>query len=442
MPFPIDVSRPFRYPSELRRLAEAVHYAGDYDETRWVEWKSTLDLTAVEGIRHAAKQILGFANREPKVAAAWAQGHAYLVIGVSPKILKGVTPVDPERLVSSIQPYVGGEIAWTPEYIQVDHTDILVIIVEPPRPGDAIHLLRKDLDKYRAGTVFIRRPGQTVQADVDEMRALQRRLLAGTAQIELVIEPVHPMIEARPDFQALTDNWIARERARRLSAHHKPEATEDGSASSSSIVRFVGKESRTLEQYSVEIDSYLDKAREALMARSVWRLARHEPAMLTLQMANHTGRNFTQVQVVLTIDKRSARGFDEDLLKLSDGNEPDLPTPPLPLGTPTMAFQGSIAYHSHIGIHELASQLNAVGRGWQASNTADAVRIEFDPRDIRPHGRAILPAVPLIVFAEPGTAISMKWEATATNADGMVTGSAAINVSAATLSSLDNERDA
>jgi hypothetical protein len=29
MPFPIDVSHPFRYPSELRRLVEAVRRAGD-----------------------------------------------------------------------------------------------------------------------------------------------------------------------------------------------------------------------------------------------------------------------------------------------------------------------------------------------------------------------------------------------------------------------------
>jgi hypothetical protein len=55
MPFPIDVSRPFRYPSELRRLAEAVGNAGDYDETRWIEWKSTLDLTSDPGQLHLIK---------------------------------------------------------------------------------------------------------------------------------------------------------------------------------------------------------------------------------------------------------------------------------------------------------------------------------------------------------------------------------------------------
>ena len=74
VPFPIDVSKPFRYPSELKRLVQAVRAAGEYDETRWIEWKRSLDLTAVEGIRHIARQILGFANREPRVAARGRAG--------------------------------------------------------------------------------------------------------------------------------------------------------------------------------------------------------------------------------------------------------------------------------------------------------------------------------------------------------------------------------
>jgi hypothetical protein len=155
VPFPIDVSKPFRYPSELKRLVEAVRLAGDYDETRWVEWKRTLDLTATEGTRHIVRQILGFANRDPHVAAQWACGYAYLLIGASPEALMGVTPIDPEQLVSKIRPYVGSHITWTPEYVEVDGVTILVIIVEPPRPGDEIHALRKQLDPHKPGTVLV-----------------------------------------------------------------------------------------------------------------------------------------------------------------------------------------------------------------------------------------------------------------------------------------------
>jgi hypothetical protein len=72
VPFPIDdLSHPFRRPSELRRLVEAVRVADDKDEARWIEWKSRLDLTSRPGHLHLVKQILGFANRDPQVAALW-----------------------------------------------------------------------------------------------------------------------------------------------------------------------------------------------------------------------------------------------------------------------------------------------------------------------------------------------------------------------------------
>ncbi|MES9608098.1 hypothetical protein [Actinomadura sp. NPDC000929] len=118
MPFPIeDLSRPFRRPSELRRLVEAVRAADDKDESLWVEWKSTLDLTSQPGLLHLVRQILGFANRDPEVAAQWCEGNAYLLVGVSPGQLQGVAGVDPQRLVQTLQPYLGaltgvGGRAW------------------------------------------------------------------------------------------------------------------------------------------------------------------------------------------------------------------------------------------------------------------------------------------------------------------------------------------
>jgi hypothetical protein len=93
---PIDVSRPFRYPSELERLADAVCKADENDETRWIEWKSTLDLASSNSVKHIARQVLGFANRDPQVAASWAGGYAYLVVGVSPGEQKGSNLLTPK----------------------------------------------------------------------------------------------------------------------------------------------------------------------------------------------------------------------------------------------------------------------------------------------------------------------------------------------------------
>jgi Putative DNA-binding domain len=317
VPFPIDVSKPFRYPSELKRLAQAVRTAGDYDETRWIEWKRTLDLTGAVGIRHIVRQILGFANRDPQVAAQWAGGHAYLVIGASPEALGGVTQLDHEQLVSKIRPYVGSQVTWTPEYIEIDGVIVLVIVVEPPRPGDEIHVVRKDLDRYKAGTVLIRRHGQADQADADEMAMLQRRLLARTPQVELAVESVVPAIENLPDFQGLIETWASEERVRRVAARYQPEPTDRGESAVTgkpllgaafAAAVAASRDGRNLERYMNEVDSYLAKAKQALMERGIWSLARHRPAMLAMQMLNSSSRNYAQVGVVLTIKSAGVRG--------------------------------------------------------------------------------------------------------------------------------------
>jgi hypothetical protein len=443
MPFPIDVSKPFRYPSELKRLVQAVRVAGDYDETRWVEWKRALDLTATEGTRHIVRQILGFANRDPQVAAQWAGGYAYLLIGACPEALMGITPIDPEQLVSKTRPYVGSHITWTPEYVEVDDVTVLVIIVEPPRLGDEIHALRKQLDTYKPGTVLVRRHGQIDQADVDELAMLQRRLLARTPEVELTVEPVLPVIEGMPDFQSFVGTWATGERERRMSARHKRELSEEPASNLSLLgVAFAAaavasRDPRSLQQYEAEIDSYLAKAKQALLERGIWYLAQHSPAKLTMQVRNSSARNYTQVAVILSIESAEVRGYGGGALKMIENDKPHLPKPPDPLGTPPPSFTDSWALglmpHVSPGPRLLASNFAALSRVWRVSNIDEGVSIEFDPCDLRPYGSIHLPAVPLIVNARPGTTIPVKWRATATNADGIVTGRCAITASESTL---------
>ena len=135
----------------------------------------------------------------------------------------GVAQLDHEQLVSKIGPYVGSHVTWTPEYIEIDGVIVLVITMDPPHLGDDIHVLRKDLDRYKAGTVFIRRHGQTIQADADEMAMLQRRLLALAPQLELAVEPVVSAIEVMPDFQGPIDRWASVERFRMVATRYQTE---------------------------------------------------------------------------------------------------------------------------------------------------------------------------------------------------------------------------
>ena len=436
MPFPIDVSDPFRYPSELRRLVEAVRRAGDYDETRWIEWKRTLDLTETTSIRHIVKQILGFANRDPQIAAMWAGGYAYLVIGASPEALQGVTQADPEQLVSKVRPYVGSAVTWTPEYIEVDGTTVLVIIVEPPRPGDEIHVLRKALDPYRSGTVFIRRHGQADQADPDELAMLQRRLLARASHIQLAVEPVVPRIEAHSDLRGVIDDWIGQVRA------SGPDSDDSGEEPRKLRSLFRARRSpdyRAAYMYKNQMDNYFIEAKIGLLRNAAWELARHDPARLALQVVNTGERNYIEVVVTLRIETGAASGYDKERLELFGKYRPPLPKRPPPWGTQTAPESDRYAYlvemdkPAHYG--EPEQEVRPIwSRGWQATNTEDGVHIEFDPCNLRPHETAKLPAVPL--FVEPaavGENISVGWAATATNADGKIRGTCTIGVSESTL---------
>ena len=63
-------------------------------ETNWLEWKGRLDLTARATEAVVAKAVIGLANRDPEMAARAMEGCAYLVVGVEPGELTGVTPID------------------------------------------------------------------------------------------------------------------------------------------------------------------------------------------------------------------------------------------------------------------------------------------------------------------------------------------------------------
>ena len=64
-------------------------------ETDYLEWKSSFDLGKTRYRAATAKQILGFANRDPDRAVRNARGYAYLLIGVSFFYLDRTEPAYP-----------------------------------------------------------------------------------------------------------------------------------------------------------------------------------------------------------------------------------------------------------------------------------------------------------------------------------------------------------
>ena len=191
----LDRSRALRTPAELRELVEAIRDSPpDSQETNWVEWKSSLDLSSKEGRFSIARAVLGFANRDVKVAGRAFEGVAYMVVGAEPGAVAGVTMIDHAALEQGIRTYLDGP-RWAPHYVQVDGKNVLVVVIEAPREGDTIHTLLKEFtpdDKSessgervsrrtvnRAGTIYHRGTARTEQAAPAEIEMLVQRAVDG-----------------------------------------------------------------------------------------------------------------------------------------------------------------------------------------------------------------------------------------------------------------------
>ena len=151
MPAPLDSSRPYRWPSELIELVEAVLATDPNNESTWIEWKSTLDLNEKSAQQHIAKHVLGFANRTVQTASLHSGGYGYLIAGAEPGNLAGITAIDHAVLRPRITRYVGPAPRWRAEYVQVQGRTVLVVVAEPPEHGDTIHPVRSQVFEHTKG---------------------------------------------------------------------------------------------------------------------------------------------------------------------------------------------------------------------------------------------------------------------------------------------------
>ena len=153
--------------------------AAPEDETEWIEWKSCLDLSARSTRATLARHIIGMANRRVEEAARFAGGYGYILVGVEPGSRCGVTAVDPADLQPGIAPYLGSHgPRWTARYETIGGPPVLVIIVDPPQPGDPIHALHRAFAHYQVGDIFVRKLGSTGKADPGDHDYLARRRVA------------------------------------------------------------------------------------------------------------------------------------------------------------------------------------------------------------------------------------------------------------------------
>jgi hypothetical protein len=117
----VDLTRAARSRSERIAVIEAVANAAPHEpETDWIEWKSDLDVSTIEGSFKVARGLLGFGNRDPAHAARFARGCAYFLVGVEAGNLVATHPHDSADVEQWIGRFIArGEPQWSVDYLEV-----------------------------------------------------------------------------------------------------------------------------------------------------------------------------------------------------------------------------------------------------------------------------------------------------------------------------------
>lgn len=444
---PINTSNALLRPSQLEDLVRAVRDSEEHDEHDWLEWKSNLDLASKGAKQHIAKQVLGFANRTVAAAARHAQGYAYVLVGVEPGSVVGVSTIDNADLTSGIAPYVGA-VQWAPEYVIVDDKTVLVVIIDPPEPGHPIFTLRRGIGNHQPGAVFVRVPGKTEQASPAQIEALVERAHAARESIDLTVRASPATIEAGPIVDPdrlaaiLADErelLMRPERSRRPAPSRSPK-TPAGAIESLAISGLMGSwaaprvqpDERSEEDYAQEVETYLAELKDVLIPRFFHRRLHHAGGELRLRLDNPTDRNFAGVQVAVHLSgnvRQWPEGVVDEITPLRE-----LPHRPRKLGTPTRTRSPleHLMRPPSFPILPAINYDNLYSPGYSIED-GGSVKITFDPVHLRPRTPLQLPAVELIVDEQVGTELLMEWEATAENANGFMTGTQTIIVAAPTV---------
>jgi hypothetical protein len=387
----INTDREIRTVDELTDLVrEVVGAPVDTQETRWIEWKSTLDLDKAAGRFTVGKAILGFANRSPEVAARTCKGAAYLVVGAEPGGAVGVNPVDHAILAQKIKSYADGP-RWTPYYIDHSGVKVLVIAVAPPRNGDPIYVLQTTFDKAEAGTVFHRGPGLTERAGPNEMAMLQERFIRGVQTPDLDIElsvEAQPLIRIDTDVATLRD-WLDR-REKYIRANCKPR----GSTPNPDNPGFIGAHvfanafanPKDAQEFEGRVQDHMNKCDARLLRNILREIAISQENKVTAVVANHTDDPIERVQLTVFLQSRAILAYS--------GAPSETPMPELPRWPD--AFDS--LHRGYQPLSGMYSPDDLAGVGYAAVTTReDGVELTFNIGDMRPG--EVVEAQPITVIA-------------------------------------------
>lgn len=344
----IDIGRQLRTTRQLGDLLTAIDAANSGDESYFVEWKSTLDLETAAGRFHVAKCILGMGNRPVRKATQYFEGCAYMVVGMEPGNAPGIAVPDYEKLQPWIETYTGSDGPdWTPHQVTFKGVTVLVIIVEPPRDNDHIHTLQKTYQPsertingkkvekgHQEGAVLVRHLAKTEPANTNDVRELEKRLLAGQAGVpdigDVTVTPIGSAQVINLTQDAVNARYAAEVEA--LALLEPPfESSSIGRIPFSSILGTLHPDEDE-RRYERERTKYLDAFKNTLKPYAIRLALRQHPAPFFVEVRNDSRTALNDVEVRVEIA--------EDLSVFGSPDEYDVELPKRPSAQPKSAIPG------------------------------------------------------------------------------------------------------
>lgn len=314
------------------------------DETDAMELKSEWDLSDKKKVGALARLILGFANRDPAVAARYFGGEAYLVLGIDTNRAEGVVKADGAAVSMQIQSYLGTrgpQIVL--DYDRFGEVDVAVITMLAVPRAAHIYALEKEFTDYsgpkerlwRNGTIFVRSGTSTEVATAEDIRRLERRLIGGLKKLkpEVNIEWNH----RSPIFwldASNTEEWLDEHR-KYLFAQQEPEApTRSGPFDfGQDMLMSLTPGKQTLSEYKRDLNKYIEHCRTTIPSwlSHIWHSTRGSQS--TLRITNTTDEAMLSARLTLHIST--------DVGVVTDDPQPGWPRQPLPVGREKSSFMHS-----------------------------------------------------------------------------------------------------
>ena len=424
MVFSYDASQPPVDEQSWQEFLLAVESAHQHDEDEWLEFKGPLDLDGRPARAKLAKAIVAFANRDPRLAARRFRGQAFIVAGVEPGRVTGVTGLDPAQLHDRVDPYISRPSPhWEGIALEYRGCRVLVVLVSPPQEGDPVYCIAKSGDEVIDGQVFVRRQGKSEPAgstDLQRLFARSQANLQPSLDIEVAVTPTESQSFKRVTWDsAWQQTWVEAERdyllAPMMKDLHTPPGPQDpfgvlglAKAQNTALMLFKDPESRSEETYRAQVERHLEQCVEILPHAPLRAAANYLPHMRCVA-TNRTPHNLTAVQVVLTFSGPVAVTLArDDLFAVRHG----LPKQPRLWGP--------------VDKHQLRPLLHDVDQSWlhPQPEIEQVQRLVLRPTDLRPGDEfTVLDADHVLVLTTDHTGpVSVHWSATATNVSGRVEG--------------------